>query len=262
MRNQHGDFLWYELLTADLEGAVTFYKEVLDWEIEDSGHEAMDYRLGFAGEAPIAGLMTMPPEAISAGAKPAWVGYVAVDDVDQAVAKIQASGGSVQMPVFEVAQVGRMAMVSDPDGIPFYVMRGATDDSSDAFALDRVGHCGWNELAAKKLDGAVQFYSEQFGWRMGFEMDMGDMGFYKFFEQDGKAIGGMMQASENAGPPMWSFYFRVADIDTAAAKIGTAGGKILHGPAQVPGNDFIINGLDAQGVFFSVVGPRASEEAN
>jgi predicted enzyme related to lactoylglutathione lyase len=234
---------------------------VLDWGVEDSGQPNMDYRLAFAEDAPIAGLMTMPQEAISAGALPIWVGYVAVDDVDLAVAKIEASGGSVQMPAFDVPEVGRMAMVMDADGIPFYVMRGATDDTSDSFALNEVGHCGWNELAAKNLDGAVKFYGEQFGWTKGFEMDMGDMGAYKFFEQKGNAIGGMMQANDNAGPAMWSFYFRVADIDAAAEKIAAAGGKILHGPAQVPGDDFAINGLDPQGVLFALVGRRTNKEA-
>jgi predicted enzyme related to lactoylglutathione lyase len=261
MRNQHGDFIWYELLTTDLKGAVKFYSAVLDWGVEDSGQPNMDYRLAFAEDAPIAGLMTMPQEAISAGALPIWVGYVAVDDVDLAVAKIEASGGSVQMPAFDVPEVGRMAMVMDADGIPFYVMRGATDDTSDSFALNEVGHCGWNELAAKNLDGAVKFYGEQFGWTKGFEMDMGDMGAYKFFEQKGNAIGGMMQANDNAGPAMWSFYFRVADIDAAAEKIAAAGGKILHGPAQVPGDDFAINGLDPQGVLFALVGRRTNKEA-
>ncbi len=260
MRNQHGDFIWYELLTTDLDAAVQFYSAVLDWGVEDSGQPNMDYRLAFAEEAPIAGLMKMPEEAISAGAHPVWVGYVAVDDVDEAVAKIQAAGGSVQMPAFEVPEVGRMAMVMDADGIPFYVMRGASDDISDAFTLDKIGHCGWNELAAKNLDGAVKFYSEQFGWTIGFEMDMGEMGAYKFFEQKGHAIGGMMQANDAAGPPIWSFYFRVADIDKAATKITAAGGKILHGPAEVPGNDFVINGLDPQGVLFSVVGARENAE--
>ena len=72
MRNQHGDFIWYELLTTDVDKAVEFYTAVLDWGIEDSGQEGMDYRLGFAADAPIAGLMKMPQEAISAGAQPVW----------------------------------------------------------------------------------------------------------------------------------------------------------------------------------------------
>jgi predicted enzyme related to lactoylglutathione lyase len=225
MRNQHGDFIWYELLTTDLNAAVKFYKAVLDWEVEDSGHPDMEYRLGFADDAPIAGLMKMPQDASGPGAQPAWVGYVAVDDVDQAVAKIQATGGAVQIPAFDVAEVGR---------------------------------CGWNELAAKNLDGALKFYGEQFGWTAGSEIDIGDMETYKFFEHKGNAIGGMMKANDNAGPAVWSFYFRVADIDAAAEKIAAAGGKILHGPAQVPGDDFAINGLDPQGVLFALVGRRTN----
>ncbi len=259
MRNHQGDFIWYELLTTDIEGAAAFYHAILGWEISDSGQANMDYRLAAAGHTQVAGMMTMPQEAISAGARPVWLGYVAVDDVDQTVQKIQAAGGGVQMPPMDIPGIGRFAMVMDPDGIPFYVMRGSTDDVSNAYALDTAGHCGWNELAAKDLVGAVKFYSELFGWTMGFEMDMGAMGFYKFFEQQGKAIGGMMQANDQAGPPLWTFYFRVADIDAAAQGITTAGGTILHGPAEVPGNDFIINGVDPQGVLFALVGTRLSK---
>lgn len=256
MRNRHGDFIWYELLTTDVDQAQAFYRAIVDWEIVDSEMPGMDYRLVFAGQSPIAGLMRLPQEAIDAGGKPLWAGYIAVDDVDASVERIQKAGGSLQMPATDIPEVGRMAMVTDLDGIPFYVMRGATDEPSDAYAANKVGHCGWNELAAKNMSGAMEFYSEQFDWTMGFEMDMGPMGIYKFIERDGQGFGGIMQSSEQAGPPLWSFYFRVADIDAAVDKVNANGGKVLHGPAEVPGGDYIVNATDPQGVLFSLLGNR------
>ena len=258
MRNRQGDFIWYELMSTDVDKAQAFYSIVLDWEIVNSEMPDMDYRLAFAGESPIGGLMRLPQEAIEAGGKPIWAGYIAVDDVDASIVTIMEAGGQVLMPATEIPEVGRIAMVTDPDGIPFYIMRGATDEPSDAYEPNKIGHCGWNELAAKDMSSAMAFYSTQFNWTMGFEMDMGPMGTYRFIERDGQGFGGIMQASEGAGPALWSFYFRVRDIEEAAEKVKSQGGKVLHGPAEVPGGDYIINGLDPQGVLFSLVGQRQS----
>ncbi len=256
MTNSQGDFIWYELLTTDIDGAQAFYEGVLGWKVTDSGVPGMDYRLASNGVTEIAGLMSLPKEAQDAGGRPVWLGYIAVDDVDASVAKIVAAGGAVLMPATEVPGVGRFAMVTDPDGIPFYVMRGALNELSRAFAGMDVGHCSWNELSAGNQASALHFYHEQFGWQVNDGMDMGEMGQYTFITQNGKAIGGIMQSSERTGPPLWSFYFRVADIDAAAAKVVALGGRVLHGPSQVPGDDYIINGLDPQGVLFSLVGAR------
>ncbi len=254
MRNRHGDFIWYELLTTDVDKAQAFYSAVVGWEIVNSEMPGMDYRLAFAGESPIGGLMRIPQEAIDAGGKPIWAGYIAVDDVDASIEKIVASGGQLLMPATQIPEVGRIAMLTDLDGIPFYIMRGATDEPSDAYAANKVGHCGWNELAAKDMSGAMKFYSEQFDWTMGFEMDMGPMGIYKFIERDEQGFGGIMQASDESGPPLWSFYFRVPSIEDAVEKVQALGGKVVHGPAEVPGGDLIINAIDPQGVLFSLVG--------
>jgi len=258
MRNRHGDFIWYELMTSDVKGAQAFYKAILGWEIVDSEMPDMDYRLAFAGDFPIGGIMELPAEAAEAGGKPIWVGYIAVDDVDASIERILSAGGTLLMPATEIPEVGRFAMLLDPDGTPFYVMRGATDDISEAYAANKIGHCGWNELSAKNMDSAMEFYSAQFDWTMGLEMDMGPMGVYRFIERDGQGFGGIMQSHEQS-PPLWSFYFRVADINSAVDKIEALGGKVVNGPSEVPGGDYIINGIDPQGVMFSLVGNRSNE---
>jgi predicted enzyme related to lactoylglutathione lyase len=263
MANKQGDFIWYELLTDDADAAQAFYGEVLGWQVTDSGVANMDYRILQAtdpdsGEVnPVAGLMQITPEMQDGGARPLWLGYIAVDDVDASVGRIVAAGGNLRMPATDIPDVGRIAMVTDPQGTPFYVMRGSSEDTSLAFAFDRprVGHCAWNELSTTDPEAAKRFYFEEFGWQKDDEMDMGEMGAYEFLRHGG-IIGALMRKPDNLPQSLWQYYFRVADIDQAAAKITAAGGQVLYGPEQVPGGDHIIQGMDPQGTAFSLVGAR------
>lgn len=263
MANKQGDFIWYELLTDNADAAQAFYGDVLGWRVEDSGVPNMDYRILQAtdpdsGEVnPVGGLMQITPQMKDGGARPLWLGYIAVDDVDASVGRIVAAGGTVPMPATDIPYVGRIAMVTDPQGTPFYVMRGFSDDTSLAFAFDRprVGHCAWNELNTSDPEAAKRFYFEEFGWQKDDEMDMGEMGTYEFLRHGG-IIGALMRTPDNQPQPLWHYYFRVSNIDQAAARIAAAGGQVLFGPDQIPGGDFIIKGMDPQGAPFSLVGAR------
>ena len=155
------------------------------------------------------------------GVRPGWLGYIGVDDVDAAVAGITAAGGSLQMPARDLANMGRIAMVADPQGAPFYVMRGAIDQPSTCFDADAIGHCAWNELATRDLDAAVEFYAGQFGWQRGELLPMGEPGGYQLMLLGDKPFGAMMARTGDM-PPMWNFYFRVAAIGPAARACATA----------------------------------------
>ena len=260
MQNQHGDFIWYELLTTDADAAQAFYSDVIGWTIKDSGQAGMDYRLLGAGEEDIGGLMQLSDDMQAGGARPVWLGYVAVDDVDAAVAAISSAGGSVNMPAADIPNVGRIAMVADPQGAPFYVMRGAIDRISHAFAYDRprLGHCAWNELATADTTAAWKFYGEQFGWKKDGEMDMGPMGAYEFLRRDSAegVFGAVMPKPAEMPVSLWTYYFRVADVDATVQRAQAGGGEIVNGPMEIPGGEFAVNAMDPQGAMFAFVGPR------
>ena len=76
-----------------------------------------------AGGETVGGAMQLTEQMAENGVRPIWLGYVGVDDVDATVARIDAAGGQVQMPPSDIPQAGRIAMVADPQGAPFYVMR-------------------------------------------------------------------------------------------------------------------------------------------
>jgi len=253
--NRQGDFIWYELLTRDVDAAAAFYADVVGWQVRDSGMPGMDYRLFVAPDgAMIAGLMAMPPGMPAS----TWLGYVAVDDVDAATARHVAAGGTQHMPPTSIPGVGRMAMLTDPQGAALYLMRGESDETSTAFQpADRAapGHFVWNELTAPDQDRAIAFYMDQFGWRQEGSMPMGAFGDYKFLLSGDVAIGAAM-GMVPGGQAGWQYYTMVADIDAAAARIVAGGGQVLQGPDQIPGGSFSVVASDPMGARFGLVGSR------
>jgi uncharacterized protein len=251
-RNSHGSFIWYELLTDDPDSAAAFYGDVIGWTAASAGQPGVDYRTFSANGTPVAGHMKLPDGTAETGVRTGWLGYIGVDDVDSAIADIEAAGGTVQMPAMELPGVGRIAMVADPQGVSIYVMRGASDQASHSFDPTKSGHCHWNELSTSDQDGALAFYTGRFGWEKGDVMPMGD---YQFVHHGDGMIGAIM-TSPPGRPSGWNFAFGVPDIDEAAAKIPAGGGTIHHGPIEVPGGDYVVMASDPQGGAFMAVGPR------
>ena len=257
--NPAGDYIWYELITPDPEGAKRFYDSVVGWNIGEGAAEYQGYRMINTADGGMAGgVLPLTPEMQQHGARPTWLGYIFVADVDQAVASIEGAGGKALMPATDIPGVGRIAMVADPQGAPFYVMKpippeGRENEPSDVFSPDKVGRCGWNELATRDPNGALDFYTSQFGWTKGDTMPLGDIGDYQFITHHGLMLGAIMTAAPDR-PTRWRFYFRVANVDDAKGAVEAGGGTVLHGPQEVPGGDRILIGTDPQGAEFALVG--------
>ena len=121
------------------------------------------------------------------------------------------------------------------------------------------GYVGWHELCATDWQKAFEFYAAMFGWQKGEPVDMGEMGIYQLFTTAGGSmpIGGMFNKPPSMPMPFWLFYFNVDDIDAALTRVQSGGGKLLNGPMQVPGGDWIVQCLDPQGAMFALLGKRA-----
>jgi hypothetical protein len=220
----------------------------------------MKYTLVSAGPARVAGIMALPDEARAMGAQPGWEGYIAVADVDAAVARIAAAGGQTCHPPSDIPGVGRFAAMTDPHGATFTVFRVTPgDDPPPPAAPGTVGHVGWHELHAGDGAAAFDFYAGQFGWEKHEAMDMGPAGSYQMFGvagSDNNSMGGMMTKMPETPRPHWVYYINVDAIDAAVERIGAAGGKVVHGPEEVPGGSWIVNALDPQGALFALVAPK------
>ncbi|MCC6926009.1 VOC family protein [Novosphingobium sp.] len=261
MATLQGSWIWYELMTPDVAGAKAFYDAVVGWSMAAGTPETNGYGFITAADgAMIGGVLELTGDMTANGARPCWLGYVGVDDVDASVAAIEASGGKVLMPARDVQMAGRIAMMADCCGAPFYVMTptptpGGGESTSFA-ALPNPGHCGWNELLAGNQQNAIGFYTGQFGWTLPDPMDMGPMGTYQFIAHDGVMVGAIMARPEAVPAPLWCHYFWVDGIEAAKGRIEAAGGQIVNGPHEVPGPLWVVQGVDPQGALFSLVGPR------
>jgi len=249
-------FCWYELLTSDVAAAEAFYGQVIGWGAQAMGTET-PYTLFTADAVPVAGLMTLPQEARDMGARPSWIGYIAVDDVDAIAIEIAKRGGQVHRAAEDIANVGRFAVVADPQGASFVLFKAAPGSTPAPDKPETPGYPSWRELMAGDLDTAFAFYADLFGWTKDQAVDMGPMGVYQLFAVEGKAHGGMMTKPPVAPAPFWTFYFTVESIEAAVARVKGAGGQIVNGPHQVPGGSWIVQGLDPQGVLFALTSGNA-----
>lgn len=257
--NPEGDFIWYELMTPDPEGAKAFYDAVVGWNIGEGVAEYNGYRMigrsdgGFAG-----GVLPLTDEMQEHGARPTWLGYIHVSDVDSTIASVEAAGGKALMPATDIPNVGRIAMVADPQGAHFYVMKPippANDPNarSDVFSQTAQQRVGWNELSTGDPSAARRFYGDQFGWSSEEFMSMGEMGEYRFWDHHGQRIGAFC-GTMPGGETNWRYYIRVPSIAKAKETIGQKGGTVAMGPHQVPTGDWILIGTDPQGAEFALVG--------
>jgi len=259
--------IWYELMTPDPGAVAPFYRATLGWEIPAEGHampNGAEYREikrgdgGFAG-----GVLALTPAMTGGGAQPGWMTYFHVDDVDAAVEKAQGLGASVQMPPMTMDGVGRMAMISDPQGAPLYVMDPTPppyqpDAESDVFKAMAPGHCWWNELETSDEPGATAFYTALLGWSAENTMPMGDKGLYRFVEADGVGIGAINPWLADYMTIGWLPYFGVAEIEAAKAAAQANGATITHEIHEVPGGDFIFTATDPAGAPVGFVGPKGA----
>ncbi|MEZ5490277.1 MAG: VOC family protein [Gammaproteobacteria bacterium] len=263
MSNKHGDFIWYELMTSDPDAAQEFYGPLLGWNFSDSGQKDRDYRIVSMNDKGIGGLMKIPDGAPGPSC---WMGYILVDDVDVSARSIKTAGGTIHMQPQDIPGAGRISFVTDPQGVMFYIMKPTPpaenpDLTSTAFAAiePMIGHCAWNELATSDQAGAVDFYTNQFGWKQEGDIDMGPMGTYQFFQHGPGMIGAVMTKPDEMPVSTWTYYFRVPNIDEAVTTTKANGGQITLEPTEIPGGEFQVNGIDPQGASFALVGPRKNE---
>lgn len=249
MTAKQSSFVWYELLSTDVAAAKAFYGKVVGWDMQDVPVPGMTYTLLFVGTAQVGGMMSIPPDAT--GLKPFWASYIEVDDCDGAASKVQRLGGKIHRPPTDIPNIGRFAAVADPQGAMFNLFKPL--QSGQRSVSNSPGQVGWHELHAQDWQKAFSFYSEMFNWQKGESVDMGPLGTYQLFRINGVPSGGIFNSPAAAAARFWLLYFSVTEIDAAAKRVTEAGGKIMNGPHQVPGGNWIVQASDPQGASFALV---------
>jgi len=249
---QHGQFVWYENLTASPKAAEAFYSQAIGWKTQPFAAGGDDgYTMFVGGQGPLAGATELPAHAIQMGAPSHWIGNVQVDDVDATAAQAKELGGVVYKAPEDIPTVGRYAVIADPQGAAIAIFK-----PSRAMALHdgcTPGEFCWRELLTSDSAAAFKFYSQLFGWKSMQDMDMGPMGTYRIYGLGDERIGGMMTKPPGAPmPSMWLYYIDVPDLEAAVARAAKLGAKLMNGPMDVPGGARIAQFMDPQGAAFAL----------
>ena len=256
----HGQFVWYELTTPDVDAAIRFYPRFTGW-----GTQRFDenYVMWTMGGLPFAGIFRLNDEMHAQGIPPNWMPYVETDDVDATASRATSLGASITAGPGDIPGTGRFAVIQDPQGAVFGIYR----SFNRSIAWDGrpvLGRFSWHELMTTDHVAAATFYEALFGWRKISEMDMGGGEMYHMFGQDGNMYGGMFTTPRDmAGmQPFWLVYINVRDVGKAV-EVATKHGAMVHRPQMdIPGGSIAILG-DPQGAGFAlhhVTVPAAASE--
>ena len=180
---------WIELFTSDTDKGRAFYGELFGWTSEQTGEEFGGYINFFKDGVPVGGCMRNDG---STGVPNLWSVYLATDDAQKVTDAAPAHGGEVIVPAMQVADLGSMAVVTDPGGAS---IGGWQPGLNKGFGiLDEPGAPSWFELHTRDYDASVRFYEDVFKWDAHAVSDSPEFRYTTLGEGD-DALAGIMDAT-------------------------------------------------------------------
>jgi uncharacterized protein len=227
-------FFQYQLRTTDVDAARAFYAAVL------GRSDAVVFRLH--------------EQALARGARPHWLGFLDVGEVDSAVSAFVARGAIPLGPKLVSAEGLEVALIRDPGGaVVALAKRPRMPDGNEATNASDPGVV-WQTLNTADVDTAKINYRELLGWHFEEPLDRGSLGvFHPFAWQAGGApVGSMSDIGQRTGVhPHWLFHLRVASLDLALDAVRGGGGVALD-PIVLPSGERIAVCDDPQGAAFAL----------
>ena len=250
---------WTDLGSTDQEASKAFYSKLFGWTYQDfpmdeSGE--LTYSMAVKDGSFVAGIYTQAPDQKEAGIPPHWDVHIAVDNVDEVAARVESCGGSVLFGPFDVFDLGRTAVISDPSGGAVFLWQGK--DHMGAGVQNEHGAMGWCELLSTDPKAAIQFFTSLLGVESETAV-MSDGNEYTVYLRDGIPLAGTMafpEAIRGMGiPSHWSVYFHVDDVDASFAKATSLGAVVHLAPMDIADVGRIAFVGEPQGVGFGLITP-------
>ena len=243
----HGTLSWTDLATTDQDGAKEFYGGLFGWEYDDTpAGEGVIYSMAKLRGLAAAAISTQQPDEVTQGIPPHWNVYVTVDDVDAISEQVGELGGQVLAGPFDVLDVGRMSVISDPAGAVLCLWKAKT--SIGAEVVNEPGALAWADTATTDAEAAQAFYGALLGWR--FEQMSEEPPYWVIF--NGERSNGGMTVPPPGVPANWYPYFATTDVEPIIEAATAAGGNPFVGPVEVPSGRFAIL-MDPQGAAFAII---------
>ncbi|MFD7609423.1 VOC family protein [Streptomyces sp. NPDC059828] len=249
--------IWADAMFSDLEGAKTFYAEVLGWTFGESSSEYGNYTQAYANGKAVAAVV--PPMPGQEG-QSQWCLYLASPDAAATAEKIRQNGGTVLMEPMQVGEFGTMCLAQDPGGVTFGVWQPGTHTGFETATTEPGSYC-WAEVFTREPDKADGFFPAVFGY--GVKTMQDDQIDYKIYGlgEDTPVLGRMKMTDEEFPPEVPSYiqvYFTVPDCDAAVATAQKLGGRVVFGPMSMPFGRFAAL-VDPQGAAVAVIDVTTTE---
>ena len=256
MADAPGRFVWYELMTPDVEAAKVFYADVMGWGTTNASMPGSAYSFFTAGETRICGLLELPAGARAGGAIPFWIGFIEVNDVDAAADRVWELGGTVYVPPKDIPGRRRFSVFADRQQATVGLLKWLKVRPEPSPEPGEPVGVGWHELLAVDREAAWSFYSRLLEWRKEGAI-AGPMGLYQPFSAGGQTIGAMVTKPPMVPAAFWLYYFNVGDIDAAMKRVTAGGGRTLGSPVYMQNGRWGVQCTDPQGAMFSLIGTRS-----
>ncbi|MFI6493909.1 VOC family protein [Streptomyces sp. NPDC050564] len=239
---------WADAMFSDVEGAKSFYGDVLGWTFGESSSAYGNYTQAYANGKAVAAVV--PPMTGQEG-QSAWCLYFASPDAAAAATKIKDNGGEVLMEPMQVGEFGTMALGRDPSGVVFGVWQAGTHEGFEATAVP--GAYAWAEVFTREPEKSDAFFPAVFP--LGAKQVEDDAVDFRIFSLGEEPVLGRMKMTDDFPievPPYINVYFTVENCDAAVAKATEHGGILRFGPMDSPFGRFAALS-DPQGASFSVI---------
>jgi predicted enzyme related to lactoylglutathione lyase len=220
-----GKFVWRDLVTEDPDAVKPFYAGLFGWEFVDSRALGVPYTLVKSGGQFVGGISKTrrprPDQPVSQ-----WLSFMSVADVDRAVDRTRAAGGSLVAGPLDLTAVGRGAVVLDPDGAPLGLLRSRIGDPVDS-AEPALHRFMWTEHLSRDPQASATFYASLVGFEVR-KLDLGGRPYWVLVQ--GRERAALLRNPIAVDRPIWLPYVRVADPAAAAARAAQLGGRVLLAP--------------------------------
>jgi len=219
-----GKFVWADLVTDDLPAARKFYGSLFGWTFREIGN----YTIASSDERPMCGLFQRQRPADN-NATPRWFGYISVPDVGRALKAATNAGGRILAAPQRFQRRGEQAILADPEGSVFGVMRSSSGDPEDF--LPDPGEWVWIELLSRNARQAGEFYHAVAGYDVLENTTSAHPGSYVFASEGYARAAALTLPEAKAGrASRWLLFVRVKSVAACITRAEQLGGKVLLQP--------------------------------
>jgi predicted enzyme related to lactoylglutathione lyase len=220
-----GKFVWADLVTDDVAAARRFYGELFNWTFRDVGH----YTIAANDERPLAGMFKRERAASRPEAKPRWFGYISTWDVGKAVRTTTKEGGRVLVAPQRIPQRGEQAVLADPEGALFGVVRSTSGDPPDFLA--EPGDWIWIQLLSRDAKKGAEFYRKVAGYEVLENRGGPEVGDYVLASKGfARATVRTIPPNHKSVPPNWLPFVRVKNLKETLDRTAQLGGVVRLAP--------------------------------